>query len=105
MLGHGGVVVFDDTVNLAEQAQFTMEFCAVESCGKCTPCRVGSVRGMELIEKMRKGEERDENMQILEELCETMIEGSLCAMGGLTPYPVRSAVRHFPEDFGGVNIA
>ncbi len=99
MLGHGGVVVFDDTVNLAEQAQFTMEFCAIESCGKCTPCRVGSVRGMELIGKIRDGEARDANLQLLDELCETMVEGSLCAMGGLTPYPVRSAIKHFPEDF------
>jgi formate dehydrogenase iron-sulfur subunit len=99
MLGHGGVVVFDDTVNLAEQAQFAMEFCAVESCGKCTPCRIGSVRGMELIGKIRAGERREANLQLLEELCETMVEGSLCAMGGLTPYPVRSAIEHFPEDF------
>ncbi len=100
MLGHGGVVVFDDTVDLAEQARFAMEFCAVESCGKCTPCRVGSVRGVELIDKIRAGEQVDNNMQILDDLCETMIEGSLCAMGGLTPFPVRSAIREFPEDFG-----
>jgi len=103
MLGHGGVVVFDDTVDLAEQARFAMEFCAVESCGKCTPCRIGSVRGVELIDRIRSGEQREENMQVLEELCETMVQGSLCAMGGLTPYPVLSAVREFPEDFGTDN--
>jgi formate dehydrogenase iron-sulfur subunit len=100
MLGHGGVVVFDETVDLAEQARFAMEFCAVESCGKCTPCRIGSVRGMELIDKIRVNEGRDANLALLDELCETMIDGSLCAMGGLTPYPVRSALKHFPEDFG-----
>jgi formate dehydrogenase iron-sulfur subunit len=100
MLGHGGVVVFDDTVDLAEQARFTMEFCAIESCGKCTPCRVGSVRGMEIIDKIRNNQQREEQLELLDELCETMIDGSLCAMGGLTPFPVRSALRHFPEDFG-----
>ena len=99
MVGHGGVVVFDDTVNLSEQARFAMEFCAVESCGKCTPCRVGSVRGVEVIDRIRAGENREANLALLEDLCETMEEGSLCAMGGLTPYPVRSALRHFPEDF------
>jgi len=103
MLGHGGVVVFDDTVDLAEQARFAMEFCAVESCGKCTPCRVGSVRGVELIDRIRSGEQRERNMQVLEELCETMEQGSLCAMGGLTPYPVKSAVREFPEDFANTS--
>jgi formate dehydrogenase iron-sulfur subunit len=100
MLGHGGVVVFDDTVDLAEQARFAMEFCAVESCGKCTPCRVGSVRGMELIDKIKNNNERESGLALLEELCETMVDGSLCAMGGLTPFPVRSALKHFPEDFG-----
>ena len=99
MLGHGGVVVFDDTVNLGEQARFAMEFCAIESCGKCTPCRVGSVRGVEVIDRILNNENRAHNMEILDELCETMSEGSLCAMGGLTPYPVRSALREFPEDF------
>ena len=99
MLGHGGVVVFDDTVDLAQQARFAMEFCAIESCGKCTPCRVGSVRGVELIDRIQAGDRPGQNMQVLEELCETMGEGSLCAMGGLTPYPVRSAIREFPEDF------
>jgi formate dehydrogenase iron-sulfur subunit len=100
MLGHGGVVLFDDSVDLAEQARFAMEFCAVESCGKCTPCRVGSVRGMEIIDKIKNNQQREDQLGLLEELCETMIDGSLCAMGGLTPYPVRSALQHFPEDFG-----
>lgn len=100
MLGHGGVVVFDDTVDLAEQARFAMEFCAIESCGKCTPCRVGSVRGMEIIDRIKSNQQRTEQLALLDELCETMIDGSLCAMGGLTPYPVRSALQHFPEDFG-----
>jgi formate dehydrogenase iron-sulfur subunit len=100
MLGHGGGVVFDDTVDLAQQARFAMEFCAEESCGKCTPCRVGSVRGMDLIDKIAKDANREDSLALLDELCETMIDGSLCAMGGLTPYPVRSALKHFPEDFG-----
>jgi formate dehydrogenase iron-sulfur subunit len=99
MLGHGGVVVFDDTVDLSEQARFAMEFCAVESCGKCTPCRVGSVRGVEILDRIRAGEALEDNFALLDDLCETMVEGSLCAMGGLTPYPVRSAIREFPEDF------
>ena len=99
MLGHGGIVVFDDTVDMAQQARFAMEFCAVESCGKCTPCRVGSVRGVEVIDRIIAGSEREFNLALLDDLCDTMIEGSLCAMGGLTPYPVRSALEHFPEDF------
>ena len=99
MLGHGGVVVFDDTVDMAQQARFAMEFCAVESCGKCTPCRVGSVRGVEVIDRVIAGTEREFNLALLDDLCDTMVEGSLCAMGGLTPYPVRSALEHFPEDF------
>jgi len=99
MLGHGGIVVFDDSVDLAQQARFAMEFCAVESCGKCTPCRIGSVRGVEVIDRIVAGEERSFNMQVLDDLCDTLVEGSLCAMGGLTPYPVRSAIKHFPEDF------
>lgn len=101
MLGHGGVVVFDDTVDMARQARFAMEFCAVESCGKCTPCRVGSVRGVEVIDRIRAGEARDFNLEVLDDLCDTMEDGSLCAMGGLTPLPVRSALKHFAEDFGG----
>jgi formate dehydrogenase iron-sulfur subunit len=101
MLGHGGVVVFDDSVDMAQQARFAMEFCAIESCGKCTPCRVGSVRGVEVIDRVIAGHEREFNLQVLDDLCDTMDKGSLCAMGGLTPMPVRSALRHFPEDFGG----
>jgi len=101
MLGHGGVVVFDDTVDMARQARFAMEFCAAESCGKCTPCRVGSVRGIEVIDRLRAGERVAENRQLLADLCATMESGSLCAMGGLTPAPVRSALAHFAEDFPG----
>ena len=99
MLGHGGLVLFDDTVDMSAMARFAMEFCAVESCGKCTPCRVGSVRGMELIDRVRAGQDRERYLSLLDELCDTMVEGSLCAMGGLTPSPVRSALEHFPEDF------
>jgi formate dehydrogenase iron-sulfur subunit len=99
MVGHGGVVVFDDTVDLAAQARFAMEFCAIESCGKCTPCRIGSTRGVEVIERIVAGVERDRNLALLDDLCETMLDGSLCALGGLTPYPVQSAIKHFPEDF------
>jgi formate dehydrogenase iron-sulfur subunit len=99
MLGHGGVVVFDDSVDMARQARFAMEFCALESCGKCTPCRVGAVRGVETIDRIIAGERREENLALLEDLCEVMTDGSLCAMGGLTPMPVRSALRHFGEDF------
>jgi formate dehydrogenase iron-sulfur subunit len=99
MIGHGGVVVFDDRVDMAEQARFAMEFCAVESCGKCTPCRIGSVRGVEVIERIIRNEDRAANMVLLQDLCDTMVDGSLCAMGGLTPFPVRSAVQYFPGDF------
>ncbi len=99
LLGHGGIVVFDDTVDLAQQARFAMQFCAEESCGKCTPCRIGSTRGVELIDRIVAGERRAENLQLLDELCEVMTDASLCALGGLTPYPVLSAVEHFPEDF------
>jgi formate dehydrogenase iron-sulfur subunit len=101
MLGHGGVVVFDDTVDMAQQARFAMEFCAIESCGKCTPCRVGSVRGVEVIDRIIAGQDRESQLQVLDDLCDTMDKGSLCAMGGLTPMPVRSAIRHFLKDFGG----
>jgi formate dehydrogenase iron-sulfur subunit len=100
LIGHGGVVVFNDTVDLARQARFAMEFCAVESCGKCTPCRIGSTRGVETIDKIIAGEQRAENLTLLEDLCETMKLGSLCALGGFTPYPVMSALTHWPEDFG-----
>jgi formate dehydrogenase iron-sulfur subunit len=99
MLGHGGVVVFDDTVDMAQQARFAMEFCAIESCGKCTPCRVGSARGVEVIDRLIAGADRERELQVLDDLCNTMVDGSLCAMGGLTPFPVRSALKHFPEDF------
>jgi formate dehydrogenase iron-sulfur subunit len=100
MLGHGGIVVFDDTVDMAAQARFAMAFCAEESCGKCTPCRIGSVRGVEVIDRIVAGEDRGANLLLLQDLCDTMTDGSLCAMGGLTPQPVRSALRLFPEDFG-----
>ena len=99
MLGHGGVVVFDDTVDLAEQARFAMEFCAAESCGKCTPCRIGSTRGVEVIDRMIAGVDRARNRALLTDLCQLMLDGSLCALGGLAPYPVLSALEHFPEDF------
>jgi formate dehydrogenase iron-sulfur subunit len=103
MLGHGGIVVFDDSVDMLKQARFAMEFCALESCGKCTPCRIGSVRGTELIDKIADNDNRSANLELLEDLCETMEAGSLCAMGGLTPMPVRSAVKHFPGSFEGGN--
>lgn len=102
MLGHGGIVVFDDTVDMAEQARFAFEFCAKESCGKCTPCRIGSTRGRETIEKVIRGEGPARNLAIVEDLCRTMTDASLCALGGLTPYPVLSAIEHFPEDFDRV---
>lgn len=101
MLGHGGIVVFDDSVDMSGMAEFAMEFCAEESCGKCTPCRVGAVRGAETIAKIRRGENVDANLALLDDLCELMVDGSLCAMGGLTPNPVLSAIKHFPEDFKG----
>ncbi len=99
MVGHGGIVVFDESVDMAAQARFAMEFCAIESCGKCTPCRIGSTRGVEVIDKIIAGEDRDANLDLLADLCQTMTDGSLCAMGGLTPMPVLSAIKHFPEDF------
>ena len=99
LIGHGGVVVFDDTVDLARQARFAMEFCAEESCGKCTPCRIGSVRGMEVIDRIMVGDRPDANLDLLRDLCHTMKFGSLCALGGFIPYPVMSALTHFPEDF------
>jgi formate dehydrogenase iron-sulfur subunit len=102
MLGHGGLVVFDDTMDAAAMARFAMEFCAKESCGKCTPCRIGSTRGVEVIDRILTGDEttRHTNLVLLQDLCTTMEKGSLCAMGGLTPMPVRSALAHFPADFG-----
>ncbi|MGB5512228.1 MAG: NADH-ubiquinone oxidoreductase-F iron-sulfur binding region domain-containing protein, partial [Woeseiaceae bacterium] len=99
MLGHGGIVVFDDTADMAQQARFAMEFCAIESCGKCTPCRIGSTRGVEVIDRMIAGDNREANYDLLLELCDTMEHASLCAMGGMTPYPVRSVLKHFAEDF------
>ncbi len=100
LIGHGGIVVFDDTVDMAKQARFAMEFCAIESCGKCTPCRIGSTRGMEVIDRIVRDENRAANLALLEDLCHTLKFGSLCALGGFTPYPVMSALTHFPEDFG-----
>jgi formate dehydrogenase iron-sulfur subunit len=99
MVGHGGLVVFDDTVDMAQQARFAMEFCAIESCGKCTPCRIGSTRGVEVIDRIIADVDRDKNIALLEDLCVTMTDGSLCAMGGLTPFPVMSALKGFPDDF------
>ena len=99
MLGHGGLVVFDDSVDLAKQARFALQFCAIESCGKCTPCRIGSTRGVEVIDKIVAGVAREQNTALLRDLCETMSDGSLCALGGLTPMPVLSALTHFPQDF------
>ncbi len=99
LLGHGGIVAFDDTVDMAGMARYAMEFCAHESCGKCTPCRIGSTRGVEIVERIMSGVEREQNVALLGELCETMLHGSLCALGGMTPYPVQSALKHFPEDF------
>jgi len=101
IIGHGGIVVFDDSVDMAAQARFAMEFCAIESCGKCTPCRIGSVRGVEVIDRIVADNNREANLELLAELCDTMVDGSLCAMGGMTPFPVRSAVKYFPEDFTG----
>jgi formate dehydrogenase iron-sulfur subunit len=99
MLGHGGIVVFDDTVDMAAQARYAMEFCAVESCGKCTPCRIGSTRGVEVVDRLVAGGNPPRQEMILRDLCETLTYGSLCALGGLTPYPVLSALNHFHEDF------
>jgi formate dehydrogenase iron-sulfur subunit len=100
LIGHGGIVVFDDSVDMSKQARFAMEFCAIESCGKCTPCRIGSTRGVETIDRIRAGNRVPENIAVLEDLSNTMKFGSLCALGGFTPYPVMSALKHFREDFG-----
>ncbi|CAA9891862.1 NADH dehydrogenase (Quinone) [Candidatus Methylobacter favarea] len=100
VLGHGGIVVFDDSVDMAEMARYSMEFCAIESCGKCTPCRIGSTRGYEVIDDIINGREISKNINLLRDLCDTLLNGSLCALGGMTPYPVLSAMNHFPEDFG-----
>ncbi|MDH7804124.1 MULTISPECIES: NADH-quinone oxidoreductase subunit NuoF [unclassified Rhizobium] len=102
LIGHAGIVVFDDTADMLRQARFALEFCAVESCGKCTPCRIGSTRGVETVDKISLGIEPERNTALLEDLCETMKFGSLCALGGFTPYPVMSALRHFPQDFAPI---
>jgi formate dehydrogenase iron-sulfur subunit len=104
VVGHGGLVVHDDSANLAQLARYAMEFCAIESCGKCTPCRIGSTRGVEVIDRITAVQpnlqRRDEQVVLLRDLCDTMLHGSLCAMGGMTPYPVLSALDHYPQDFG-----
>ena len=100
MVGHGGIVAFDDTVDMARQARWAMEFCAIESCGKCTPCRIGSTRGVEVLDRIIAGDDREAGEALVRDLCDTMLAGSLCALGGMTPYPVLSALNHFPEDFG-----
>jgi len=120
LVGHGGIVVFDDNADMGKLARFAMEFCAAESCGKCTPCRIGSVRGVEIIDRIRAGgrepdrielapqmrnisrrtRSRQDEVRLLDDLCEVMRDGSLCALGGFTPYPVQSALKHWPEDFG-----
>jgi formate dehydrogenase iron-sulfur subunit len=102
VVGHGGIVVHDDTADLAQLARYAMEFCAIESCGKCTPCRIGSTRGVEVIDKItsNQNQNRVHHVKLLRDLCDTMVHGSLCAMGGMTPYPVLSALNHYPEDFG-----
>ena len=100
LIGHAGVNIFDDTVDMAQMARFAMEFCAVESCGKCTPCRLGSTRGVETLDQIIAGKNVEANLALIADLSETMKFGSLCALGGFTPYPVMSAIKHFPEDFG-----
>ncbi|MFN8006205.1 MAG: NADH-quinone oxidoreductase subunit NuoF [Terriglobia bacterium] len=105
LLGHGGAVAFDDTVDMARMARFAMEFCALESCGKCTPCRIGSTRGVEVIDKIIQNRNRDANLQLLGDLCDLMLNGSLCGLGGLIPFPVLSALKHFPGDFGVSSVA
>jgi formate dehydrogenase iron-sulfur subunit len=105
MIGHGGMVVFDDTVDMAAQARYAMEFCAIESCGKCTPCRIGSTRGTEVMDKIIEGIDLEANIALMRSLCDTMLNGSLCALGGMAPYPVLSALNHFPEDFAKVREA
>jgi len=104
MLGHGGVVAFDDTVDMARMARFAMEFCAIESCGKCTPCRIGSTRGVEVIDKIIQDRNRAANLHLLRDLCDVMLNGSLCGLGGLIPNPVLSALKHFPGDFGIADV-
>lgn len=105
LIGHAGLVVFDDSVDMLKQARFAMEFCAVESCGKCTPCRIGSTRGVEVVDRLSANIEPEKQIAVLTDLCNTMKFGSLCALGGFTPYPVMSALNHFPEDFRPAPIA
>lgn len=105
LIGHGGLVLFDDTVDMAKMARFAMAFCALESCGKCTPCRLGAVRGVETFDRLLAGHEPEKNLDLIKDLCETMKFGSLCALGGFTPYPVLSAIHHFPEDFHPHNLS
>jgi formate dehydrogenase iron-sulfur subunit len=105
LLGHGGIVVFDDTVDMAAQARFAFQFCAKESCGKCTPCRIGAVRGVETMDKIIAGRDTAKNRAVLDDLCQLMTDASLCAMGGLTPVPVVSALTHFPDDFERAPVA
>jgi formate dehydrogenase iron-sulfur subunit len=100
VLGHGGVVAFDESVDMAKMARYAFEFCAIESCGKCTPCRIGSTRGVEVMDKIMSGKDHAKNVILVKDLSDTMLNGSLCALGGMTPYPVLSAINHFPEDFG-----
>ena len=100
VVGHGGIVVHDDSANMAKLARYAMEFCAIESCGKCTPCRIGSTRGMETIDRIGTSKNKEQQVHLLRDLCNTMLHGSLCAMGGMTPYPVLSALNHYPADFG-----
>jgi len=100
VVGHGGLVAHDDRADMARLARYAMEFCVVESCGKCTPCRIGSTRGVEVIDRITAGAGREQQVELLRDLCDTMVHGSLCAMGGMTPYPVLSALNHFPQDFG-----
>ena len=99
LIGHAGITVFDDTADMLKQARFAMEFCAIESCGKCTPCRIGSTRGVETLDKVAAGDQPEKNLALVADLCNTMKFGSLCALGGFTPYPVMSAINHFPQDF------
>jgi formate dehydrogenase iron-sulfur subunit len=99
VVGHGGIVAFDDTVDMAKMARYAFEFCAIESCGKCTPCRIGSTRGAEVMDKIIAGTDTVKNIKLVRDLSDTMLNGSLCALGGMTPYPVLSAMNHFPEDF------
>jgi formate dehydrogenase iron-sulfur subunit len=103
VLGHGGIVAHDDSADMAQLARYAMEFCALESCGKCTPCRIGSTRGVEVVDRITRAtddEVREQQVHLLRDLCDTMLHGSLCAMGGMTPYPVLSALNHYPQDFG-----